>query len=123
MCGRIAGETAATAVRISDTSADRLSSYEKKWRQLIGFDLVAMSWLRRMLYELPDRHLDRIFAVSHELKTDEILSRTADIDFQGRTLLSLARDPRLFITLLSTAVLSAPSLLRLGLRQPRKRPQ
>ncbi len=123
MCGRIAGETAATAIRISDTSADRLSSYEKKWRQLIGFDLAAMSWLRRMLYQLPDRYLDQIFAVSHELKTDEILSRTADIDFQGRTLLSLARDPRLFITLLSTSVLSAPSLLRLGTRQPRRSSQ
>ena len=120
MCGRIAGETAAKAIRINDTSTDSLSSYEKKWRRLIGFDLAAMSWLRRMLYQLPDTQLDRIFTVSHELKTDEILSRTADIDFQGRTLLSLARDPRLFMTLLSTSVLSAPSLLRLGKRKPRK---
>jgi digeranylgeranylglycerophospholipid reductase len=111
MCGRIAGETAAGAVLLGDASAKRLSSYEGKWRRLIGFDLTAMSWLRRMLYRLPDRHLDRIFEVSSGLKTDQILNRTADIDFQGRTLLSLARDPRLFITLLSASVLSAPSLL------------
>lgn len=116
MCGRIAGETAATAVRIGDTSANRLSTYEEKWRHLIGFDLAAMSWLRRMLYRLPDRYLDRIFMVSRELKTDEILNRTSDIDFQGRTLLSLARDPRLFITLLSASLLSTPSLLGLGTR-------
>jgi digeranylgeranylglycerophospholipid reductase len=117
MCGRIAGETAAGAVLLDDASAKRLSSYERKWRRLIGFDLTAMSWLRRMLYRLPDRHLDRIFEVSSELKTDQILSRTADIDFQGRTLLSLARDPRLFITLLSASVLSAPSLL--SIKRPR----
>jgi digeranylgeranylglycerophospholipid reductase len=116
MCGRIAGETASTAVVLRDSSANRLSSYEEKWRRLIGFDLTAMSWLRRMLYRLPDRHLDRIFKVSRELKTDQILNRAANIDFQGRTLLSLTRDPRLFITLMSTSVLSAPSLLTVGTR-------
>lgn len=116
LCGRIAGETAATAVRTGDTSADQLSAYDERWRALIGFDLAAMSWLRKMLYRLPDRYLDRIFTVSHELRADEILNRTADIDFQGRTLLSLARDPRLFITLLSASLLSAPSLLGHGTR-------
>ena len=111
-CGRIAGETAARAVRSGDTSANILRGYEESWRGLIGFDLKAMSWLRRLLYRLPDRQLDRIFRVSSELKADEILNRTADIDFQGRALLSLARDPRFFITLLSASVLSAPSLVR-----------
>jgi len=111
LCGEIAGETAAKAVRAGDVTADYLSAYEEKWRRIIGFDLAAMSWLRRMLYQLPDRYLDRIFMVSREMKTDEILNRTVDIDFQGRTMLSLARDPRLLITLLSASLLSAPSLL------------
>lgn len=111
-CGRIAGETAASAVRSGDTSSKTLRGYEDSWRGLIGFDLKAMSWLRRLLYRLPDRQLDRIFKVSSELKADEILNRAADIDFQGRTLLSLARDPRFFLTLLSASVLSAPSLVR-----------
>lgn len=110
-CGRLAGETAAQAIRDGDTSAARLSEYEKRWRRLIGFDLTAMSWLRRLLYRLPDRHLDRIFGISGDLSADDVLSRTSDIDFQGRTLLSLARDPRLFITLLSASVLSVPSLI------------
>ena len=119
MCGRIAGETAANAIRAGDTSAGNLSSYEEKWRKRIGFDLAAMSWLRRMLYQLPDRYLDRIFTISQELKADETLNSTADIDFQGRTLLSLARDPRLFITLLSASLLSTPSLLSLRTRNSR----
>jgi digeranylgeranylglycerophospholipid reductase len=121
ICGKIAGETAASAILAGNTSADRLSAYEERWRKVIGFDLAAMSWLRKMLYQLPDRYMDRIFAVSRELKTDEILNRTADIDFQGRTILSLARDPRLFITLLSASLLSAPSLLSLEVRTMRKR--
>ncbi len=121
-CGWIAGETAARAVRDGDTSAARLSSYETSWRRLIGFDLRAMSWLRRLLYRLPDRRLDRIFGISGELNADDVLSKTADIDFQGRTLLSLARDPRLFLTLVSASVLSVPSLIGTGTGRGRTRP-
>lgn len=121
-CGQIAGETAAIAVQEGNTSVSRLGSYENRWRRLFGFDLTAMSWLRRLLYRLPDRQLDRIFRISAELNADDVLNRTADIDFQGRTLLSLARDPRLFITLLSASVLSVPSLIGTGTRKGRTRP-
>jgi flavin-dependent dehydrogenase len=110
LCGRIAGETAAGAIRSGDLSAGRLGEYERSWRRLIGFDLRAMSYLRRLLYRLPDRNLDRIFSIASDLGADEILNRSSDIDFQGRTLLGLARDPRLFITLLSASILSVPSL-------------
>lgn len=111
VCGRLAGETAAKAVRDEVLSAAALREYEVRWRRMIGFDLKAMSWLRQLLYRLPDRNLDRIFNIADELGADDILSRTSDIDFQGRTLLSLARDPRLFYTLLSASILSVPSLI------------
>jgi geranylgeranyl reductase family protein len=111
-CGRIAGHTAANAIHDGDYSAKRLEEYENSWRDLIGFDLRAMSYLRRLLYRLPDRNLNRIFSIAEELGADAILNRTSDIDFQGRTLLALARDPRLFITLLSASILSVPSLVR-----------
>jgi geranylgeranyl reductase family protein len=111
-CGRIAGETAARAIRSEDLSAQRLKEYETRWREIIGFDLRAMSYLRRLLYRLPDRNLDRIFGIADELGADQILNRTADIDFQGKTLLALAHDPRLFTTLLSASILSVPSLVR-----------
>jgi len=111
-CGRIAGETAARAIGDQDLSAARLREYETSWRELIGFDLRTMSYLRRLMYRIPDRSLDRIFGIANELGAEEILNRTPDIDFQGRTLLGLARDPRLFITLLSASILSVPSLVR-----------
>jgi len=112
LCGRLAGETAAKATHEGNVSAGQLRSYESSWRRMIGFDLQAMSWLRRLLYSLPDRNLDRIFSIADELNIDQVLNRTADIDFQGRTMLSMARDPRLILTLLSTSVLSVPSLIR-----------
>jgi geranylgeranyl reductase family protein len=112
ICGKIAGETAARTALQGDASAALLRSYETAWRRILGFDLRAMSWLRRLLYNLPDRNLDRIFSVADELSVDEVLNRTADIDFQGRTMLAMSRDPRLFLTLISASVLSVPSLLR-----------
>ena len=110
-CGRIAGLTAANAIDEADFSAERLREYESSWRDLIGFDLKVMSYLRRLLYRLPDRNLNRIFRIAEELGADEILNRTSDIDFQGRTLFALARNPRLFITLLSSSILSIPSFV------------
>jgi len=111
ICGKIAGKTAAKAVQLRDTSAECLSDYERSWRKLLGFDLMVMTWLRKLLYRLPDRRLDKIFGALSELKVDSVLNRAADIDFQGRTLLSLGRDPRLIAALLSTSILSVPSLL------------
>jgi len=112
ICGKIAGETAATAVRDGNFSLSRMKKYEDTWRGMIGFDLSAMASLRRLLYRIPDRYLNKLFDVSNELRIEDVLSKTSDIDFQGRTLLGLARDPRLFLALLSMSVLSIPSLVR-----------
>ena len=110
-CGNIAGKIAAKAVQLGDTFATYLRDYERSWRKLLGFDLTVMTWLRKFLYRLPDSRLDRIFSAFGELNVDDVLNRTADIDFQGRTLLSLGRDPRLVVALLSASILSVPSLL------------
>jgi len=111
LCGKIAGQMAAGAVIAGDTSATRLSEYDRSWRKLIGFDMKAMVWLRKLLYRLPDESMNRIFGISSELNVNEVLNAASDIDFQGRTILSRSKDPRLLVTLLSAAVLSAPSLI------------
>jgi geranylgeranyl reductase family protein len=108
-CGKLAGHAAARAILNGNTSSSFLKSYEDSWRRFIGFDLRAMSLLRRLVYWMPDRRLNRIFDISKEFRTDEVLGKASDVDFQGKTLLSLARDPRLFVTLLSACVLSMPS--------------
>lgn len=111
-CGRLAGQTAAKAILNGNTSSSVLKSYEDAWRRLLGFDLRVMTSLRRLLYGIPDKHLNRIFSISNEFRTDDVLAKTSDIDFQGRVLLSLARNPRLFVTLLSASALSLPTFAR-----------
>jgi len=112
ICGKIAGETAVTAVRDENFSSLAMKKYEDAWRSVIGFDLSAMTFLRRLLYRIPDKHLNKLFDLSNELRIDDVLSKTSDIDFQGQTLFGLARDPRLFLAFLSMSVLSIPSLIR-----------
>jgi digeranylgeranylglycerophospholipid reductase len=111
ICGKIAGRTASRAVALGDTSSTSLRNYERSWRALLGFDLTVMGWLRTLLYRLPDQRLDKIFSTFRELGVADIHNQTADIDFQGRTLLSLGRDPRLIVALISASILSVPSLL------------
>jgi digeranylgeranylglycerophospholipid reductase len=111
-CGRLAGQTAAKAILNGNTSSAALKSYEDAWRRLLGFDLRVMTSLRRLLYGIPDKHLNSIFSISNEFRTNDVLAKTSDIDFQGRVLLSLSRNPRLFVTLLSASALSLPTFVR-----------
>jgi flavin-dependent dehydrogenase len=111
ICGKLAGKTAAKAIQEKDTSSSNLRNYERAWRRLLGFDLAVMTWIRKVFYGLPDPQLDRMFATLNKLGVDDALSQTADIDFQGRTLLALGRDPHLIAGLLSSAFQCAPSFL------------
>ena len=52
--GRLAGETAAAAIRARDTSAHRLSSYHTSWMKLLGDDHVRYYRLKRALEDCDD---------------------------------------------------------------------
>ncbi len=110
ICGKAAGEVASEASRRDDISESFLSAYERRWKSEIGADLNAMRRIRRMLFRLPDRSLDRIFSFARSVGVAEVLGRADDIDMQGRTLAKLAVDPRLAVSMLYSAVLSLPFL-------------
>jgi len=110
ICGKAAGEVAFEASRRDDTSESFLSAYERRWKREIGADLNAMRRIRRMLFRLPDRSLDKIFSFARSVGVAEVLGRADDIDMQGRTLARLALDPRLAVSMLHSAVLSLPFL-------------
>lgn len=112
ICGRIAGETAHQAIVKNDCSEKFLSLYERRWRKAIGFDLSVMRRLRRMLYFMPDRYLDRILRLGSMLDISRVISTANDIDYQGRTLARLIWNPRLFVTSLYASLLSIPSQIR-----------
>jgi flavin-dependent dehydrogenase len=110
ICARAAGEVAHEAAIKGDTSNAFLSTYERRWKREIGTDLNAMRQIRRMLFRLPDRHLDRIFSFAHTVGAANVLDRADDIDMQGRALGRLGLDPRLAISMLYSGLLSLPFL-------------
>ena len=77
----------------------------------IGHDLNVMRRIRRMLFKLPDRQLEKIFSIARTFDVAAILSKADDIDMQGRTLAKLGLDPRLTISLLCSSILSLPFIV------------
>ncbi len=92
-CARIAGEVAYEAVKMQDFSEAFLSRYPSRWKQLIGFELAAMLQMRRMLNSLPDSRIDGLFGLCSRLGVDGVLEKVGDLDFQGRTLVSMVKYP------------------------------
>jgi len=92
-CSRVAGEVAYEAVKNRDFSETFLSRYQSRWKRLVGFDLAAMRRLRRMLNSL-------LIDLAGRLGVDRVLEKVADLDFQGRSLISMLRYPGTLVVLL-----------------------
>ena len=108
-CARIAGETAAQAVRQQNVSDSFLSQYQRRWRKAIGFDMNAMRRIRLMLNRLSDRRLDGIVKLCSHLRVDEKLQDLDDIDFQGKAVLQLLKSPGAWTVLLYSLLSSLVS--------------
>ncbi len=95
-CAKIAGETAAQAVRHNSLSEGFLSHYQERWRRAIGFDMTAMRRIRLILNRLSDKKLDNIISLCSQLRLSDELQKLEDIDFQGKAVLQLLRKPSAF---------------------------
>lgn len=92
-CAKTAGEIAYEAVRNQNYSATFLSNYQSQWKRLVGFDLLTMLQMRRMLDSLSDKRMDRVIELCNKFGISEVLERFGDIDFQGRSLISMIKQP------------------------------
>jgi digeranylgeranylglycerophospholipid reductase len=92
-CAQIAGDVVCEAVDVQDFSETFLSSYESRWKRVAGFELNTMLRMRKMLDSLSDRRLDNIIGLCSKLKVDNVLEKAGDLDFQGRSLISVAKYP------------------------------
>jgi len=93
LCSKIAGEVAYESLRNGDFSEAFLSRYQSRWRELIGFDLAVMLKMRKMLNRLPDEKIDKLISLCTKLGMDQILQEVGDLDFEGRSLVRMARYP------------------------------
>lgn len=92
-CAQIAAEVAYEAVERQDFSETFLSRYQNRWKRVAGFELATMLRMRKMLDSLSDRRLDVMIGLCRRLGVDNVLEKVGDLDFQGRSLISVAKYP------------------------------
>ena len=98
-CARFAGEVAGRAIKEADCSADFLQQYEAMWRQELEFDMKAMLFARKLMNQLSDREIDKLFSITTKLRLEKTLVRVKDLDFQGMEAMRLVGSPSVLFTL------------------------
>jgi len=93
-CATVAAEVAHKAIRQDDFSSKCLSAYGRRCDEVLGFDANMMVRMRKTLDALSDRRLEALIGSCTKLALNKTLQKVEDIDFQGRTLLRLLRNPR-----------------------------
>jgi digeranylgeranylglycerophospholipid reductase len=99
-CSKIAGEVAYEAVKNNDFSETFLSRYQSRWKELVGFDLMVMRQIRKLLNRLSDDKVDNIIGLCAKFGVDDVLEEVGDLDFQGRSLLPMVKHPAALVTML-----------------------
>ncbi|MGD8565181.1 MAG: NAD(P)/FAD-dependent oxidoreductase [Candidatus Bathyarchaeota archaeon] len=104
-CGRIAAEVASDALTKGKFSANHLEIYQKKCNKLFGSEINFMLRFRKLFFDLPDNHIDRLIHYCRQFGLDDVIRRVQEPDFQRRALLSNLWHPTLHISLLYLLIL------------------
>lgn len=92
---KLAAEVAWKALEQNEFSAEHLSEYQRRCKELFNFDVRAMLRMRKALDAMSDKKLDEIVRLCTKLGLDKTLQSVKDIDFQGQSLLRVLRSPRM----------------------------
>lgn len=98
-CAEIAAEIASDAVQKNDASSEFLSSYHRRFNEVMGFDVNFMLRMRRTLDSMSDAQLDNLISLCSKLDLQKTFRNVDDIDFQGKTALRALRNPRMLTAL------------------------
>jgi digeranylgeranylglycerophospholipid reductase len=98
-CARIAAEVIREALRRDDFSSDFLRGYQERCEDAFGFDARVMLWFRKMFDRLSDTQVDDAVEFCGRIGLGKTLLGFGDIDFQGRSLLHVLPDPRMWMAL------------------------
>lgn len=98
-CAKIAAEVAAEAITRNDFSSSFLQIYQKRCVDVLGFDVRVMLKAREFLDRLSDENLNRALQFALKVDLDKSLRDIEEIDFQGRTFLTLLKKPATYAAL------------------------
>jgi|Deesub1362A_J573_1020465.scaffolds.fasta_scaffold00272_14 flavin-dependent dehydrogenase len=80
LCGRIAAQTIAEAFENGDTSAKRLSSYERAWKKEIGRELKFGMKIHNWIFTMKDEKISEILKLLNDEKILNVVNTYGDID-------------------------------------------
>ena len=95
-CARIAANVASKAIKRDDVSEKHLQEYQRGFQNTLGFDIKIMLRMRKFLNTLSDKQLDAALQFCSRIGVDKALTDIKEIDFQGRTLLTLIGKPAIW---------------------------
>jgi geranylgeranyl reductase family protein len=98
-CAKVAAEVAYEALSKNDFSSEFLSAYQRRRKEILGFDVKVMLKIRKALDAMSDEKVDDTISLCKKLNLDKSLQNVKDIDFQGQSLLRLLPNPRMLTAL------------------------
>jgi geranylgeranyl reductase family protein len=101
VCGMIAGEVAAQAVKQNDFSRAFLNQYEQRWRDKLERELQFGWHAHRLLCHLSDDQINRVFEWLSKIEVQSILEEYGDIDYPSVCMKEIVKRPSLWKDLLS----------------------
>jgi geranylgeranyl reductase family protein len=93
LSAELAAETLLPALARDALSADRLSGYERAWRDQIGSELRWQTILRRIAQRLPDADIDRLFDLARNDGLMPLVRRTARFNRHRDFIIALLKHP------------------------------
>ncbi len=99
-CSRIAAEVISEALQRNEFSEEKLSLYQKRFMEILGFDMNVMLRIRKMLNAIPDNKLESIISFCVKIDLDKVLRKFEDLDFQGKALIRTLRYPSMWATMI-----------------------
>lgn len=107
-CAKLAAEVVSEALKRKDVSAEFLRLYQKRCMAALGFDVSVMLKIRKFLDALSDEKMDKALRFAARAGLGGALRDVEEIDFQGRTLLSMIGKPAAYATLAYLLALYLP---------------
>jgi digeranylgeranylglycerophospholipid reductase len=98
-CADIAAKIVHESMERKDSSSQFLSEYQKRCNETFGLDVSIMLWIRKMLDGMSDDKIDDAIAFCIKLGLDKVIDKVEDIDFQGRSVLRILRNPKMLVAL------------------------
>jgi geranylgeranyl reductase family protein len=94
LSAREAADTVVEAFRRGRLDRDGLSSYEKRWRHHLGFDLKLGTFFRRLFTRMTDRDVDDLFEALHLHGLLARVTEKVSFDWHRELILFLLKNPK-----------------------------